>query len=769
MQMNFPGNSFDSIFHNHPSAILVADPETGMVEYANPAACAFYGYEPGQFTAAPLEELRRAPRAQERQAEMQCGSFSDGGRPLLLVIVHDRTSMGMETSRTETQPIQTSREEKEEYVDRTAELAGTIDFLREEIIERGRVEEKLREQSYFLQTLIDTIPLPIFYKDCGGRYLGCNAAFSRYIGVSKEKIIGERVSAISSSPLAKVYREMDLRLLSERGIQVYQTTIVNAEGIEKTVIMNKATFCDSNGELAGIIGTIFDVTDRQEMENALRDSERKYRSLFEESRDVIYEMADDGTILDMNMAGIELFGYSYDELLRLNMTRDMYRDPAKGEGFLDKLLSRGYVKNEEQELVRKDGEILPVQVSAVTRRNEEGEAIGFWGIIHDISEAKKLQEQLLQSQKLESIGQLAAGIAHDFNNLLTVIIGYGEVIHDYLLEDEDELLAKIDLLLAAAAKAADLTGGLLAFSRKQILNPKPMLLNELIGKASNLFVRIIGEDIAFITDLAGDCPAVVADAARIEQVLVNLVSNARDAMPEGGKLRICTRNVSLTRTQSKRQGLEPGKFAVVTVADTGRGMKPADCARVFEPFFTTKEMGKGAGLGLSVSYGIVRQHKGALNVQSSPGKGTIFTIYLPAAEGVGARSAIAADVYVGNETILLAEDDLAVRRFLTEQLREAGYGVIAAADGDEAISLFAQHRDSISLVLTDVVMPGKNGSEISEIIAAQAPATKFIFISGYTGDLLDSKGLSGGSFHFLKKPVGKSELLQKVREVLDRT
>lgn len=628
MQTDFPGNSFDSIFHEHPCAVLVADSETGAIEYANPAACLFYGYEAERVAALSLEELRQAPRGRERNAQMCSGPFSFAGRDLLLVIVHERTPQAGED-------CETGGEEEggRPRNDRTAELAHTVDCLKEEILERGKIEERLREQSHFLQTLIDAIPLPIFYKDCCGIYLGCNTAFSRYIGIPKGKIIGERVSGVAPPELAKVYREMDLRLLSERGMQVYQTKIVDAEGIEKTVIMNKATFCGSNGELAGIIGTIFDVTERQEMENALRESERKYRSLFEESRDVIYEMADDGTILDMNRAGSELFGYSYDELLRLNMIRDVYCDPAKGVDFLDKLLGRGYVKNEEQELVRNNGEVLPVRVSAAIRRNHEGEPIGFWGIIHDTSEYQKLQEQLLQSQKLESIGQLAAGIAHDFNNLLTVIIGYGEVIHDYLLEDEDELLAQVNLLLAAATRAADLTGGLLAFSRKLILNPKPMSPNELVKKAADILVKIIGEDVTLSTDLADDCPVVVADVARIEQVLVNLTTNAREAMPDGGRLRICTRNVSLTSTQARRQGVEPGRFAVVTVADTGRGMKPAERARIFEPFFTTKEMGKGTGLGLSVSYGIIRQHKGALNVQSTPGRGSVFTIYLPASEG----------------------------------------------------------------------------------------------------------------------------------------
>jgi PAS domain S-box-containing protein len=389
----------------------------------------------------------------------------------------------------------------------------------------------------------------------------------------------------------------------------------------------------------------------------------------------------------------------------------------------------------------------------------------------EIVERRKLEQQLLQSQKLESIGLLAGGVAHDFNNLMTAVSGYGQIIRDKIDPGDELLTSCVEQLLGAADRATELTKSLLAFGRKQIINPKPSLVNDIIVNVVKLLRRIVGEDIDIQTQLAVRSPLVLVDQGQIDQVLVNLAANARDAMPNGGTILVRTDVADVGQEAAGKLGLgNAGPYAVIAVTDDGAGMDAGTRERIFEPFFTTKEAGKGTGLGLSIIYGIIKQHNGTVAVESEVGQGSTFTIYLPLlrAETCEDEQDDESIPESGSETILLAEDEAIVRQLLAEVLQLAGYTVIPARNGEEAVELFREHRQEIALVVSDVVMPRKNGKEVFDAISGIAPGMKFIFMSGYAGEIIHRKGVLDESLDYLAKPIGKDDLLRKVREVLDR-
>jgi PAS domain S-box-containing protein len=384
-------------------------------------------------------------------------------------------------------------------------------------------------------------------------------------------------------------------------------------------------------------------------------------------------------------------------------------------------------------------------------------------------ERRKLEGQLLQSQKMEAIGLLAGGVAHDFNNILSAILGYASILQMKMRPD-DPLRPNVEQVLAASQRAATLTQSLLAFSRKQIINPQALLVNETIRKIEKLLRRIIGEDIEFMTIYGSPDMTVVADMGQLEQVIINLATNARDAMPHGGTLTLETRRAEIDAAFIKEHGYgRAGSYAMVAVSDTGTGMDEKTQERIFEPFFTTKELGKGTGLGLSTAYGIVKQNKGYIICSSEPGAGTTFRIYLPTFDGALPRPAepVRAAAGRGNETVLLAEDDQAMRNLFRTLLEDHGYTVLLAADGEEAIDLFRTHAQDIGLLVLDVVMPKKNGKEVYEKARLVRPGVKTLFISGYTADIVQRKGVLEEGLPFLSKPATPDEILKKVRDVLD--
>ncbi|HTF99576.1 MAG TPA: PAS domain S-box protein [Nitrospirota bacterium] len=501
-----------------------------------------------------------------------------------------------------------------------------------------------------------------------------------------------------------------------------------------------------------------------------RNSEQEYRSLFEESKDAIFVSTPQGRYLDINPAAVDMFGYSSrEEMLRLDIRTDIFVNPEDRKRYEAELRKRGYVKDYELELKRKDGARITVLSTSTALCNANGDIIAYRGINHDITQRKKLEQQLLQAQKMEAVGQLSGGVAHDFNNILTAIMGYGNLI-SMKLAASDPLHEYAEQILASSQKAAELTQSLLAFSRKRVLNPEDVDINAIVLGMKGLLERVIGEDIK-LTAVLSDHPLIIkVDKGQLEQALMNLATNARDAMPRGGRLEISTEEMHMDGAfiQNHHFG-SPGTYAMMSVADSGTGMDKATQQRIFEPFFTTKEVGKGTGLGLAMVYGTVKQHDGFINVYSESGVGTTFFLYLPLMETAEAQSAAqpAAAVSSGSETILLVEDNGAVMQVMQTMLHKLGYSVIEASRGEGAIKLFREHADSVQLVITDMIMPGMNGKDMARALKKIRPGVKVLYISGYTADILKQKGMEDEKLHFLSKPIQLDVLSRKIRELLD--
>lgn len=518
--------------------------------------------------------------------------------------------------------------------------------------------------------------------------------------------------------------------------------------------------------------------ERRQAEEALRKSEERFRRLVESVTSYIYtvEVKEGKPASTKHGPGcVAVTGYTTEEYeadtdIWIRIIPEGDREAVIRRA--DKVLTGESVQPFEHRIIRKDGSFRWVRNAPVARCDEEGRVVAYDGMVTDITEQKKLEEQLRQVQKMEAIGQLAGGVAHDFNNILNVIIGYGSLMETNMSKDDPNRI-HLKEIIHAGEKGARLTQSLLAFGRKQIIDPKPQNLNEIIQGVEKFLRRIIGEDIEFHTELSSKDPIVMIDRGQIEQVLMNLATNSRDAMPDGGELIVETEILPLDEEYIRRHGYgEIGPYVLLSVTDSGAGMDERTKDRIFEPFFTTKEPGKGTGLGLSMVYGIVKQHDGYINVYSEPGRGTTFKIYLPlvASKVEDAIPAVpAAYPEGGTETILVAEDEQVVRDLTKAVLEKFGYKVIAAEDGEDAIRKFKEHKEGIQLLLLDVIMPRKNGKEVYEEIKKIAPGIKAIFLSGYTANLIHKKGILDDGLDFILKPVSPKALLGKVREVLERS
>ena len=515
---------------------------------------------------------------------------------------------------------------------------------------------------------------------------------------------------------------------------------------------------------------------REELETANRQLEKSEAALTEAQRIArlgSWELNIETNELSWSKETYRIFGFSPDEFVAaydtfIDAVHSDDRDIVR-QAFDAAAMGREPCSIEHR-IVRPDGETRVVQERGEVVYDEAGRPFHMIGTIQDITERKHLEDQLFQAQKMESVGQLAGGVAHDFNNFLMAIMSYASLIQMKLKEDST-LKNYAEQILLASRKAADLTQSLLAFSRKLIINLKPTSLNTVLERTNKFISRVIGEDIKLETRLSDSELNVRADSGRLDQVLLNLATNARDAMPDGGRLTIETEPVRLDDAFIKAQGYgEPGMFALISVTDTGKGMDEKTREKIFEPFFTTKEIGKGTGLGLSVSHGIIKQHNGYINVDSEPGRGTAFKIYLPMIES-GAfedQSIETAPPVGGNETILIAEDESDVRKILKIMLEDFGYKIIEAFDGENAVKKFMLNKDEIALVILDVIMPKKNGKEAYDEINILSPEVKALFISGYTAEIVHKKGILDREINFISKPVSPNELLKKVREVLGK-
>jgi two-component system, cell cycle sensor histidine kinase and response regulator CckA len=507
----------------------------------------------------------------------------------------------------------------------------------------------------------------------------------------------------------------------------------------------------------------------------VRTSEEKYRRLFETITDGILLTDRETRILEVNGALCRQLGYEREELLGRLGSSLSARSPADVGASMQRLLREGQALYETAH-VRKDGSTMPVELAlAVT---EFGGGTAVLAVVRDLSERRRMEaetrrlaDQLNQSVKMESIGRLAGGVAHDFNNLLTAILGNADLALSSLPPDS-ALAPLVEQILKAGGSAAGLTRQLLAFSRKQMIAPRQMDLNDLIASTRNMLARLIGEDVSLAVDADAALWPVCVDANLVEQILVNLAVNARDAMPDGGSLRIRTANVVVAAPGSDLDPeFRPGDYATIEVTDTGTGMTPEVTARIFEPFFTTKPKGRGTGLGLATTYGAVKQSGGHILVESEPGRGTTFRVFLPRMTdppAAGAAPAAVQAIPTGSETVLVVEDDSEVLALASRTLASLGYRVITAASGEDALAIAEARRDRIDLLFTDVVMRGINGRQVADRLAGLHPACRVLYTSGYTDDAIVHRGVLDDGIAFVPKPYTPLSLGLKVREVLDR-
>jgi len=510
--------------------------------------------------------------------------------------------------------------------------------------------------------------------------------------------------------------------------------------------------------------------ERKRAESHLRQSEQRFQDLFENAKDILFTLDLDGNVTSLNKSAEEVMGCSREEALSINLKSLVAPEHANlCSQIMQRILNEEPLQHFEINLLRKDGRKVLLETSARLIYSD-GRKQGIQGIARDVTERRQLESMVRQSQKLEAIGRLSGGLAHDFNNLLCVISGHAELLSERL-EESLPAARNVTQIKKAVDSASTLVRQLLAFSRKQVFHPQIMDLNKIVVETEKLLGRLIGEDIEFFTSLEPELGRARVDPVQVEQVLVNLVLNARDAMPQGGKLTIETCNIDVEEGSRCSSGITPaGKYVVLAVTDNGCGMDEETQSRIFEPFYTTKELGKGTGLGLATVYGIVRQSGGFIWVYSELGQGTTIKVYLPRLNDSTVPQPAAQsnrEVRRGTETVLLVENAEPLRALAKEFLKSNGYAVMEADNGKEALQIAKAFSGPIDLLLTDVIMPGMGGKQLAEQLGGLRPATKVLYMSGYPDDAVVKSGILGSGMAFLEKPFTREILLRKVRQALD--
>jgi two-component system cell cycle sensor histidine kinase/response regulator CckA len=634
-----------------------------------------------------------------------------------------------------------------------------------------RIRRELVEREELFHLISENAADMIAIVDMEGKRLYNSLSYHRVLGYSPEELQAsssfeqihpddrERVKkAAADARSTGIGRTLEYRLRHKDGTWLWlestSSVIQNIEGEpEKLIIVNR------------------DISERKKTEEALRQSEAGFRSVVQDAPYGIYRASSTGQILQVNPALEKMLGYELqDELLKSELVTGIFLHSGEYERLTELLIRTNEIKDVETEWKRRDGTPITVRCSGRRINDENGMPAYFEVFAEDVTEKRVLEKQLRMAQKMEAIGRLSGGIAHDFNNLLGVIIGYSHVLKKEL-GGNSALCEHAVEIEKAGQRAASLTKQLLAFSRQQVLTPAVLNLNTLVSDMEGMLPRLLGEDIAVSLALDSELGSVKADQSQIEQVIMNLAVNARDAMPQGGKLKIQTANVELDQAYAREHpGSKAGNYVLLAVTDTGTGMNAETLAHIFEPFFTTKERGKGTGLGLATVYGIVKQSNGYIFVDSAPGKGATFQIYLPQYVGkpvTEEREVDSGEKLRGSESILLVEDSEPLRKLAQTFLESAGFRVLSAEHGEDALQVASRHGKTFDLLLTDVVMPGMNGRALAEQLLSRQPGMKVLYMSGYTDSFIAGHGVLEPGTHLLHKPFTDEVLIRKVREVLD--
>jgi two-component system, cell cycle sensor histidine kinase and response regulator CckA len=656
-------------------------------------------------------------------------------------------------------------------------LQRAHDELEEHVRERTA---ELQAQQQYLRAIVETSPNPIFVKNGEGRFTLINKAVEAAYGRSADEILGKKEADLNGyhAEIQTFIHDDDEVIQTRKPKFIPEEELTNPRTGETRLFqtMKVPLALPGNGGVH-VLGVATDITERKRIEQTLRNTEERYRLLFQ-SNPLPMWVYDRDTLefLAVNEAAVSHYGYSQDDFL--SMTIKDIRSAEDVETLLEKISDEsGFNPAGTWKHKKKDGSVIDVEIISYPLQFAGRKAKLV--LANDVTERKRAEEalrnseeQLRQAQKLEGVGRLAGGIAHDFNNLLTVITGFCSLAMRGLTS-EDPLFGNLEQIKKAGDRATSLTRQLLAFSRKQVLQPKVLSLDTVVADMEKMLRRIIGENIDLRAVLEPTLGNVNADPGQIEQIILNLVVNARDSMPNGGKLTIETDNVYLDEEYVRNHvGAQLGHHVMLAVSDTGHGMDKKTRARIFEPFFTTKELGKGTGLGLSTVYGIVKQSGGNIWVYSEVGRGTTFKIYLPRvrddAEEEIKKSLEDTTSGRGTETILLVEDEEMLRKLARQTLRGYGYRIVEASNGEEALAISSKHEGDIHLLLTDVIMPGMNGRELENRLLATRPSLRVLFMSGYTDDAIVHQGVLDESANFIQKPFAPESLALRAREILDR-
>ncbi|HEY6337650.1 MAG TPA: PAS domain S-box protein [Candidatus Sulfotelmatobacter sp.] len=652
-----------------------------------------------------------------------------------------------------------------------AAAAGRMFVLQNQFLVSSR---ELKKNLSLLQGITEGTSDVVFVKDLQGRYLMINSAGAHAVGRTVEAVIGKSDIELFTPEVSREMMERDRIVLQTGETRTFEQVFISA-GVARIFLSTKSPFRDVNGSEIGVLGVARDITDRKQAEEEIQKSEQRLRIHIEHTPLAVIEWDPEFRVASWNPAAERMFGYTREEALGQHAH---FIVPPQFHLQVDRVW-QGLLAQEENapryrfahdDNITKNGRLISCEWYNTPLVDEAGKVFGVASLVQDVTERVALEEKLRQSQKMEAVGRLAGGVAHDFNNLLTVILGYTQLLMDGPPADS-QLSNATGQIKSAADRAAGITRQLLAFSRKTVLSPRLIDLNNIMLNLDTMLRRLIGEDIEVLTVPARDLGTVRADPGQVEQILMNLALNARDAMPNGGKLTLETSNAELDGTYAhEHQPVEPGRYVMLAVSDTGVGMSTETQAHIFEPFYTTKEPGKGTGLGLSTVYGIVKQSGGYVWVYSEPGRGTTFKIYFPRvdqpAQALSPEKRIGG-IRRGTETILLVEDDPQLNQLATSVLTHCGYKVLTAQNPEEGLALCRAHQNQIHLLVTDVVMPKMNGRQLAEEVTRIRPSIRLLFVSGYTSNAIVHYGVLDAGLWFLPKPFALSALIAKVREVLD--